>query len=140
MRFSEPWLFFFFYFRPSVDQEAALREVEFELSRIERERREVASQIRAWERSFRVENNRNPTNEEKLNNTDYIRYRHLKGRHKFLQEMLTQRAPGSFTVWTEISVVHSFYSNKLNLNTNFLLLWACHSSYWDNTLLSFSGK
>ena len=88
----------FFNSRPSIDQEAALREVEFELSRIERERREVASQIRAWERSFRVENTRNPTNEEKLNNTDYIRYRHLKGRHKFLQEMLTQRAPGSFTV------------------------------------------
>ena len=53
-------------FRTSADQEAFLREIERELSRIERERRDLGRSLRAWEAHFRISQNRNPTNEEKI--------------------------------------------------------------------------
>lgn len=84
--------------RSAIDHESALREVEIELSRIERERRELGRKIKNWEARFRAEHNRNPSNEEKINHHDYIRYRHLKSRRNFLQELQQQKAPESFTV------------------------------------------
>ena len=85
-------------FRTAIDHESALREVEFELSRIERERRELGRKIKNWEARYRAEKNRNPGTEEKLNHPDYIRYRHLKSRRNFLQELQQQKAPETFTV------------------------------------------
>ena len=82
----------------AIDHESALREVEIELSRIERERRELGRKIKNWEARYRAEHSRNPSNEEKINHLDYIRYRHLKNRRNFLQDLQQQKAPESFTV------------------------------------------
>ena len=67
-------LFIFYYFsifRSANDQEAFLREIESELSKIERERRELGKSIKSWEAQFRIEQNRNPSNEDKVNNKEY---------------------------------------------------------------------
>jgi len=51
--------------RSTSDREAFLREIESELSKIERERRELGKSIKSWEAQFRIENNRNPSTDEK---------------------------------------------------------------------------
>lgn len=84
--------------RSAIDKESFLREVEIELSRIELERRDLARGIRSWETNHRSKHNRNPSTEEKHNNPDYTRYRHLKSRRYFLQELQQLMAPQSFTV------------------------------------------
>jgi hypothetical protein len=84
--------------RSAKDQEAFLREIESELSKIERERRELGKSIKSWEAQFRIETKTNPTNEDKIKNKEYSRYRHLKTRRNFLQELQQQKAPESFTV------------------------------------------
>jgi len=84
--------------RSAPDQEAFLREIESELSRIERERRELGRAIKNWEASFRLEHGRSPANGEKNENGDYTRYKHLRARRTFLQDLQQQKAPESFTV------------------------------------------
>ena len=85
-------------FRQAADRESFLREIESELSKIERERRELGRTIKNWESRYRAENDRNPSNDEKLRNHDYNKYRHLKARRNFLQELQQQTQPDSFTV------------------------------------------
>lgn len=75
-----------------------MREIESELLRIERERRELGRAIKTWESSFRLENGRSPANDEKNQNGDYSRYKHLRARRTFLQDLQQQKAPESFTV------------------------------------------
>ncbi|CBY20450.1 unnamed protein product [Oikopleura dioica] len=84
--------------RSLVDKESFLREVESEISKIELERRDLARTIRNWESRHRSEHSRSPNSEEKHNNADYTRYRHLKSRRYFLQELQQQMSPQSFTV------------------------------------------
>lgn len=84
--------------RSTNDREAFLREIESELSKIERERRELGKSIKSWEAQFRIENNRNPSTDEKIRNLEYSRYRVLKARRNFLQDLQQQTAPESFTV------------------------------------------
>ena len=86
------------YSRSTSDREAFLREIESELSKIERERRELGKSIKSWEAQFRIENNRNPSTDEKIRNLEYSRYRVLKSRRNFLQDLQQQTAPESFTV------------------------------------------
>ena len=85
-------------FRSVMDKESFLREVESEISKIELDRRDLARSIRNWESRHRSEHSRSPNSEEKQNNPDYTRYRHLKSRRYFLQELQQQMAPQSFTV------------------------------------------
>ena len=75
------------YSRPTSNHEAFLREIESELSKIERERRELGKSIKSWEAQFRIENNRNPSTDEKIRNLEYSRYRVLKSRRNFLQDL-----------------------------------------------------
>ena len=84
--------------RSANDQEAFLREIESELSKIERERRELGKSIKSWEAQFRIERKSNPTSDDKIKNKEYSRYRHLKTRRNFLQELQQLKAPESFTV------------------------------------------
>ena len=74
--------------RSTNDREAFLREIESELSKIERERRGLGKSIKSWEAQFRIENNRNPSTDEKIRNLEYSRYRVLKSRRNFLQKLL----------------------------------------------------
>ena len=47
----------------------------------------MGKSIKSWEAQFRIENNRNPSTDEKIRNLEYSRYRVLKSRRNFLQDL-----------------------------------------------------
>ena len=57
----------------------------------------LIKRLDSWEAKFRIENNRNPSADEKNSNPDYTRYRALKLRRKSLQDLQQRTVQESST-------------------------------------------
>ena len=66
----------------------------------------MGKSIKSWEAQFRIENNRNPSTDEKIRNLEYSRYRVLKSRRNFLQDLQQQTAPESFQYSKDVNNIH----------------------------------